>query len=1273
MPSVGKPLAVTESTGVARINPVQAVLAPNVQPLSSNVAAQKIQFADYNIGQSNVKASYAVSDELINMVDAGIKAKMYIDNTKQDYQRLNLMEEWQQSDMDYKMQFAKATTPETQEAVIADYGASLDQRTGAWRKSMRGDLESEKYLSSLRAGSQKQFSAFSTTHSQSLHKRTASLHTLNIERVAKSLAEDKNADVVSGFKSIQDSTASLVGMGAIESEVAQFNFDKLKDTIITGRSGLFAQDFAKNAIETGHYPTDKEFKTQMEGVMGIELGERRLKLLKESFTDSYFKEIGERNRQVKAEETYALQVTETGRLALKDEVNKALQDKTIAPELKEKLIKKAKTFDYAMKGFSAMIEKQIRESEYGTSYKPFVDHFTTGEGRNFILENIKADGTSYFNLNELRSHLETMGGKYEGMNESTIREVLTHWRGINDSTRKGLADQGEEVMQTALMSMIKKDQTQVPEWLQDATIKRLGVTGPMLNNMRDPMHLNWSKTMRYSPAHAKAWNVTLSDIKAQFDSKQGVFSKENISQPADVQRSMLENYVGKLLEKNFSESVNEELARLDNEKLQKREKIETEERRKQAQVNKELPKFAMEKLGDGVSPTEPTPKEVSPYRQLIEHQMSKKRIRNAQYASTFKDQLSKGELGSAVGTAVASQWTDITQAIRDAHEQTNLLYETDTTRHRLNDRKRHLKDMAVMSKNVKETFAGGIWDTLAQAVGQKEPITLEGLSNDMGLLTSVIGDLLIDGVENHSIEKTPITDTKRTKIKTPDPLATPPATQPTEPPNVVQDVVENPIIKNIVGTINDLMGGVATTAEAATTGQRVVQAGDTLSAIAREAGISPDALQALNPNISDPNMIQAGQSINVPQGTAPTTASTNNVSEIPVHEQPLVESVGLREATEQQAISAVQDNGNAGGYGHTFQGNEKAEWLAHPINTNNKSTNAANKAWRKQQANAWLEDDVVKSSGFADQMVQEWEAFNGTPPPPLLHGILTRMNFQLGEGWRSKFPSAWKGMLAGSNSGTTPMFKDKTGWEQAIYHLQHKNERSKALSNWNTDTPVRVQDAVLGIEAIAGKPESPVLKPSLVSEVLPTAPKLYAKAMSGDRGIWKEDVFSGEEQSQLKDIVAEKIKQGNFLISYSDYDEEAGSKIGYGMEVPDSGQGLKFSLGQARIVRNGNKIMVVDEWDIDSPEKINEMPVMDRMATLFEKVKSGDTSMYGFAHLLGEAFGPQSGEGASIRATIGTAKSLKLSKAQLAKIPQLKQYEADNKHRINPENLGKFA
>ena len=83
------------------------------------------------------------------------------------------------------------------------------------------------------------------------------------------------------------------------------------------------------------------------------------------------------------------------------------------------------------------------------------------------------------------------------------------------------------------------------------------------------------------------------------------------------------------------------------------------------------------------------------------------------------------------------------------------------------------------------------------------------------------------------------------------------------------------------------------------------------------------------------------------------------------------------------------------------------------------------------------------------------------------------------------------------------------------------------------------------------------------------------------------------------------------------------------------------------------------------------MPLWDRVGTIYEKMKQGDASLYGLAHLLGEAFGPQAGEGASIRAVVGTSKSLKLSKAQMKKIPTLEQYEAKNAGRINPKNLGK--
>lgn len=47
-----------------------------------------------------------------------------------------------------------------------------------------------------------------------------------------------------------------------------------------------------------------------------------------------------------------------------------------------------------------------------------------------------------------------------------------------------------------------------------------------------------------------------------------------------------------------------------------------------------------------------------------------------------------------------------------------------------------------------------------------------------------------------------------------------------------------------------------------------IQQGDTLSQIAQANNTTVDALMAANPNITDPNMIIAGESINIPQVSA---------------------------------------------------------------------------------------------------------------------------------------------------------------------------------------------------------------------------------------------------------------------------------------------------------------------------------------------------------------------------------------------------------------------
>ena len=306
--AIGKPLLVTERQGVARYNPLQPVLAPKTQQLSSNVPVQKIALADYDIGMQNVKSSFAVSDELVNMVEAGVKAKLFIDNTQREYQRLNLMEDWQKSDIAYKAEFAQAITPDDQQRVIADYDMSLQQHTSAWHKSMGKDIESEKYLSSLRVNSQKQFSTFSTTHSQNLHKRTVSMHEVGIASILKSMEEDRSTDVESSMNKLQDHYGKLLELGQFSPEETQFKFGLARQKAIIGRTTLFAKELAtETAISGVRSYSGQELRTRIEQVLGVDpntLDAELAHIAEETYVETYYKTLGEQQNQITHDENY---------------------------------------------------------------------------------------------------------------------------------------------------------------------------------------------------------------------------------------------------------------------------------------------------------------------------------------------------------------------------------------------------------------------------------------------------------------------------------------------------------------------------------------------------------------------------------------------------------------------------------------------------------------------------------------------------------------------------------------------------------------------------------------------------------------------------------------------------------------------------------------------------------------------------------------------------------------------------------------------------------
>jgi murein DD-endopeptidase MepM/ murein hydrolase activator NlpD len=107
----------------------------------------------------------------------------------------------------------------------------------------------------------------------------------------------------------------------------------------------------------------------------------------------------------------------------------------------------------------------------------------------------------------------------------------------------------------------------------------------------------------------------------------------------------------------------------------------------------------------------------------------------------------------------------------------------------------------------------------------------------------------------------------------------------------------------------------------------LVQPGDTLSGIAASHGVTVAAIEAANPYISDPSLIYAGQTVEIPRGTSATGHHRDRVvsrfdsdgslgyqsvslSDIPGVPQSFAACVALRESTDLQNPAA---DGNAYG------------------------------------------------------------------------------------------------------------------------------------------------------------------------------------------------------------------------------------------------------------------------------------------------------------------------------------------------------------------------
>ena len=199
--------------------------------------------------------------------------------------------------------------------------------------------------------------------------------------------------------------------------------------------------------------------------------------------------------------------------------------------------------------------------------------------------------------------------------------------------------------------------------------------------------------------------------------------------------------------------------------------------------------------------------------------------------------------------------------------------------------------------------------------------------------------------------------------------------------------------------------------------------------------------------------------------------------------------------------------------------------------------------------------------------------------------------------------------------------------------------------------------------------------PSLLS----SAPaRAYAAGMLSS-GVLTEDFFRPDEFGTLTNLVVGKVKKGSNNMFYGDYDEEAGSKINYEMEIPSDistnlKKALKFTTGRMDIVQHKGRVLGADEFDFEGKEKISEQSLIDQVKFLADRTGAflkGDIGLYGTAHSFGEVFNPP-GEGPSFRIDFGSPEDLGIDQEVFKNLPTLESYEKENAYRIKQRPLRDF-
>jgi len=200
-------------------------------------------------------------------------------------------------------------------------------------------------------------------------------------------------------------------------------------------------------------------------------------------------------------------------------------------------------------------------------------------------------------------------------------------------------------------------------------------------------------------------------------------------------------------------------------------------------------------------------------------------------------------------------------------------------------------------------------------------------------------------------------------------------------------------------------------------------------------------------------------------------------------------------------------------------------------------------------------------------------------------------------------------------------------------------------------------------------PQIPQMPAALNAATSVAGRAFFRQWFDGD-GTWTEDFLDETEKKILERTVKKVVKEGGAVskdrVHYDDFDKSGvgtiklnkGTGIGDGFGSPE--EGLKKYIGNGRIVLDGDQVYVVDQYNFNETSKAASQAetLGDKIKVLKDALNDDKRGSFDVLHLIGEMFGLQErkGEGADVRARVGSLEELGLSPEDVKGFLTLEEY-----------------